>query len=280
MASPVRPASSTRFRLGHALVVSAVVHGTLLLGALFWLLGGPSEPAESEPTLSIVLVHRPPKATWAEPVVEFATTGLEAFAEPALELEPVPVPDATEARVFEPDPPLAPAPRAESLWERMGSSSLAFLSTGPDPDAGGGAAGPGSAVAGVGASGAAGGGGTDSAGVGGAGPARGAGAGSTAGAGRGAAPADRGPVALQTFEPEYPRLSVRLGEEGTVVVRIDVGADGSVVDVAVLESSGFSRLDEAAVSALRRWVFKPALAAGRAVAGSLEHRVVFRLENR
>ena len=56
---------------------------------------------------------------------------------------------------------------------------------------------------------------------------------------------------------EYPALSQRLGEEGTVLVALEVAADGSVTDARVLSSSGYARLDNAALSAVRKAHFKP-----------------------
>jgi protein TonB len=49
--------------------------------------------------------------------------------------------------------------------------------------------------------------------------------------------------------------------------------------VRILESSGFSALDAAAVQAVREWRFRPAQRAGLPVAGSLTTAVHFRLEN-
>ncbi len=53
-------------------------------------------------------------------------------------------------------------------------------------------------------------------------------------------------------ESEYPSQSRRLGEEGQVLIAILVEADNSVADVKVVKSSGFERLDQAAVDWYRR----------------------------
>jgi protein TonB len=67
--------------------------------------------------------------------------------------------------------------------------------------------------------------------------------------------------------PAYPPTSRRLGEEGRVVVNVYVLADGRVGDVQVLESSGYERLDAAALEHVRReWRFDPARRGGEAVA--------------
>jgi protein TonB len=66
--------------------------------------------------------------------------------------------------------------------------------------------------------------------------------------------------------PAYPRLAERRGWTGTVVLLIDVAADGSVTEVRVESSSGYDILDEAAVSAVRGWRFQPGTLGGEAAA--------------
>jgi protein TonB len=56
---------------------------------------------------------------------------------------------------------------------------------------------------------------------------------------------------------EVPLASRRLREEGIVRLRVLVGVDGLPRQVTVQRSSGFARLDEQAVSAMRRARFKP-----------------------
>ena len=80
------------------------------------------------------------------------------------------------------------------------------------------------------------------------------------------------------FEAPYPAASRRMGEEGTVLVRVVVGIDGRVVRAVVARSSGFERLDTAALKqALAKWRFVPALSDGRAVEAEREIPVTFRL---
>lgn len=55
----------------------------------------------------------------------------------------------------------------------------------------------------------------------------------------------------------YPRLSERNGERGRVMVRVYIDVAGLPQDVQVSVSSGYSRLDEAAVSSVRKARFKP-----------------------
>ena len=57
--------------------------------------------------------------------------------------------------------------------------------------------------------------------------------------------------------PVYPRASQRRNEQGTVVVRVLISTQGTVVDVWVKNTSGHTRLDEAALNAVRKVKFKP-----------------------
>jgi|GEM_PF-537341 len=61
------------------------------------------------------------------------------------------------------------------------------------------------------------------------------------------------PVAQYTKQPHvaYPTMSKRLGEQGRVVLKVMVQPTGSVSDATVLQSSGFARLDAAAIDAVR-----------------------------
>jgi TonB family protein len=60
-------------------------------------------------------------------------------------------------------------------------------------------------------------------------------------------------------QPSYPAESKRLDEQGTVILTLVVRADGRVASAEVETSSGFSRLDEAAIShAVSNWRFLPA----------------------
>lgn len=85
------------------------------------------------------------------------------------------------------------------------------------------------------------------------------------------------PVPLTTPPPAYPRLSRRAGEEGSVLCSLELGVDGSVLAVEILESSGHPRLDLAAREALVGWRFEPRREAGAPVAARILHRVTFRL---
>ena len=80
--------------------------------------------------------------------------------------------------------------------------------------------------------------------------------------------------------PRYPASARRLGQEGRVVLRLEVLPDGSTSAPSVVYSSGVASLDQAAQAAVARWRFTPASAAGRAVAATVEVPIVFRLDGR
>jgi protein TonB len=63
---------------------------------------------------------------------------------------------------------------------------------------------------------------------------------------------------LDNPKPPYPAISRRLSEQGRVVLRVHVDADGRAADVQLHVSSGSSRLDQSALDTVRRWKFAPA----------------------
>lgn len=67
---------------------------------------------------------------------------------------------------------------------------------------------------------------------------------------------------LQNPAPPYPALSKRLGEQGKVVVRVLIGVDGHAQKAEIKQSSGFDRLDQAALGTVLRWRYVPGKRAG------------------
>jgi TonB family protein len=65
------------------------------------------------------------------------------------------------------------------------------------------------------------------------------------------------PKILKRMAPEYPPAALAAGIEGTVLVEAQIQRDGRVGNVAVLRS--VPGLDEAALAAVRQWVFTPTL---------------------
>lgn len=80
--------------------------------------------------------------------------------------------------------------------------------------------------------------------------------------------------------PAYPLVSLRLGEEGVVTLRLTVRADGHVGAAEIVTSSGSRRLDEAAREwVLAHWLYRPALVQGQAAASQVSASVVFSLKD-
>jgi len=64
----------------------------------------------------------------------------------------------------------------------------------------------------------------------------------------------------------YPPQSKRLNEEGDVFLNLLVSEDGRVSDVRVEKSSGYPRLDEAAVAQVKKWRYLPGTRDGKPAA--------------
>lgn len=97
-----------------------------------------------------------------------------------------------------------------------------------------------------------------------------------------AGPADHGPlsVAATHTTPPYPALMARLGAEGTVVLRLLIGADGRVKTAQMVKSSGYPGLDEAAIGwVIAHWRYQPATKGGEAVDSAANVAVTFNLKN-
>jgi periplasmic protein TonB len=70
-----------------------------------------------------------------------------------------------------------------------------------------------------------------------------------------------------SHEPEYPPVSRRLGEQGTVLLEVMVEPNGRAGTVRIVQSSGFSRLDEAAVNGVKEnYRFAPGTLDGKPAA--------------
>lgn len=75
---------------------------------------------------------------------------------------------------------------------------------------------------------------------------------------------------LEVPAPQYPLRSRRRGEEGVVVIEVQVLVTGRAGRVRVIEDPGYPRLVEAALDAARQGRYEPATRGGAAVASALE----------
>lgn len=85
-----------------------------------------------------------------------------------------------------------------------------------------------------------------------------------------------GPISYSHCEqPEYPRASLRNEEEGRVIMRFRIGADGLVQHAQVTKSTGFPALDHSAATAYRACKFRPATYDGKPLPGYAQIAFVF-----
>lgn len=84
-------------------------------------------------------------------------------------------------------------------------------------------------------------------------------------------------VYLHNPAPAYPLQSQQMNEEGSVLLSVLVSAQGAALSVQIKQSSGFARLDEAALEAVRQWRFVPAKRGAEPVEGWVVVPIFFRL---
>lgn len=84
---------------------------------------------------------------------------------------------------------------------------------------------------------------------------------------------------IQPPSPVYPPMSRRMGEEGTVTLRVLVNERGRAERAEISKSSGVPRLDEAARQAAMRTVFKPYMENGKPMPMLVNVPISFQLDN-
>lgn len=91
-----------------------------------------------------------------------------------------------------------------------------------------------------------------------------------------------GPISLSTEyapSPRYPVLSIRNGEEGTVLLLVKVDALGRPIDATIKKSSGYKELDKNALKhVLATWRFHPAMHQGVAIPALALVPVVYKID--
>ena len=83
------------------------------------------------------------------------------------------------------------------------------------------------------------------------------------------------PVPVTAPTPAYPEFARDAGITGKVTLHVLVGKDGRVKNVKVIK--GVTGLNEAAIDAMKKWVFKPALSNNKPVAVWVEVPMDFKL---
>ncbi|MBI4831224.1 MAG: energy transducer TonB [Candidatus Lindowbacteria bacterium] len=87
------------------------------------------------------------------------------------------------------------------------------------------------------------------------------------------------PAYMSNPKPEYPRDARRNGQEGTVVLLVEVLPNGNVREISIDKSSGFELLDSAAIKAVRKWRFVPAKNGTSSTSAWVKIPVEFSLKN-
>jgi len=80
--------------------------------------------------------------------------------------------------------------------------------------------------------------------------------------------------------PNYPAAAKRMGEQGRVVLRVELDENGRITAARIATSSGSARLDDASLAAVRQWHCNPARRDGEAVRAVALQPFDFILEGR
>lgn len=86
------------------------------------------------------------------------------------------------------------------------------------------------------------------------------------------------PLGAYQVKPRYPEAARRAGSQGTTLLKFHVLANGRVSDITIEQSSGHRDLDNAAVDAVRKWLFEPARMGTEPVASEVILPVIFQLQ--
>lgn len=257
-------------RWGWALVTAVVVHaGVVVAGLAMPARAQERAPAQEEPELVLLAFAPPPPAassgsTRSSPVERSSRAARPRVARPVVEpralvpetpVQPQPKPEVIEPPVEKTVEEIPPA--AHDTPSPSDAVAAAPVDSGPAPAVAGGVAG--GVVGGtqggiVGATGALG----DAVGLG---------------------QVLRPPSVLKQPRPDYPRRARTEGIQGLVLVRIIVGTDGEVEAEHTRVLRSIPSLDAAAIEAVNRWRFTPAIGRqGKPVRVILELPVQFTLK--
>ena len=89
---------------------------------------------------------------------------------------------------------------------------------------------------------------------------------------------DERPRVLRQVEPAYPPLAKLTGIEGLVVLSLLIDETGKLQDVQVVKSLGNTGCDQAAVAAVKQYIFAPATRQGKPVIARVTLPVLFSLK--
>ncbi|CAN7286413.1 TonB family protein [Trinickia sp. LjRoot230] len=86
-------------------------------------------------------------------------------------------------------------------------------------------------------------------------------------------------IDCRIVKPEYPALSRRRGEAGTAEIKFVIGLTGAVESIALAKSSGYARLDDAALAAMRASACQPYIEDGAPVRAAYTQPFAFALDD-
>jgi len=73
---------------------------------------------------------------------------------------------------------------------------------------------------------------------------------------------------VQRVQPKYPMDALRVGAQGSVILQLSIGADGTVTDARVVAATPEGVFEESALSAVQKWKFRPKVVDGKPVPSS------------
>ena len=242
-------------------VISLAVHLWLIsAGSLF--VGSWSDSGTQTPPVNTqveLVAAAPEPAPPPPPIVRPPPRPVPIAKTP--QVEGVPNPKPSKAEPLPPEPPPLPAAKPE---DSVASGPVSSAPPGPGdlvspiPATGGGVGSGGSSAgqAGYGASG----------------------TGTTLASKGNASFTSAAPDYLHNPAPEYPEEARRDHQQGVVTLLVDVSPEGNVLKVSVQQSSGYRRLDDAALRVAKNWKFKPGTAGGQPIRSQVEVPVRFKLQ--
>ena len=88
------------------------------------------------------------------------------------------------------------------------------------------------------------------------------------------------PIQRTHTSPPYPPISVRLGEQGTTLIEVNIGTDGNVTECSVVKGSGSDRLDTAACDWVKgHWRWQPPTLNGAPTAAKTQIQYTWNLKD-
>ena len=84
--------------------------------------------------------------------------------------------------------------------------------------------------------------------------------------------------ALYIPKPKYPITSRRNKEEGSVLFKLTISSNGRLEKYEIIKSSGFERLDKAAIDSIKKGKYEPAIKNNKKTSSNIEIRIIFDLE--